>query len=168
MINWPLSSWLFVVKSVNSRIQRWIMGEITTMPAISAGIENSLAKPPPLCVDLDGTLVRTDTLYEQILVLLLSAPWLVFKLLRWVFLGKAGFKSQVGCYAPLDPTLLPYDRRVLDFLQQEKDRGRTIVLVTAADRTIAGVIADHLGLFDRVLASDGVLNLSRQSRNQTG
>jgi len=141
-----------------------MMGEITATPAISVGIENALAKLPPLCVDLDGTLVRTDTLYEQILVLLLGAPWLVFKLLRWVFLGKARFKLQVGCYTALDPTLLPYDERVLDFLQQEKDRGRTIILVTAADRTIAGVIADYLGLFDRVLASDGVLNLKGSAK----
>ena len=141
-----------------------MMGEITATPAISVGIENALPKLPPLCVDLDGTLVRTDTLHEQILVLLLGAPWLVFKLLRWVFLGKARFKLQVGCYTALDPTLLPYDERVLDFLQQEKDRGRTIILVTAADRTIAGVIADYLGLFDRVLASDGVLNLKGSAK----
>jgi hypothetical protein len=46
-----------------------------------------------------------------------------FKLLRWFFLGKAHFKSQVGCYAALDPTLLPYDERVLGFLRQEKNRG---------------------------------------------
>ena len=140
-----------------------MMDERTAIPAIPVGIENGLVKPP-LCVDLDGTLVRTDTLLEQILVLLLGAPWLVCKLLRWVFLGKAHFKSQVGSYAALDPTLLPYDQRVLDFLQQEKDRGRMIVLVTAADRIIAEVIADHLGLFDRVLASDGVLNLKGLSK----
>src|ERR1700751_4496677 len=108
------------------------MSEITAIPTISAGIENALTKPP-LCVDLDGTLVRADTLHEQVVVLLSGAPWFVFKLLPWVFSGKAHFKSQVGCYAALDPTLLPYDKRVLDFLQQEKDRGRLIVLVTAAD-----------------------------------
>jgi len=141
----------------------WMMSEITAIPAIPVGTENALAKPP-LCVDLDGTLVRADTLHEQVLALLLGAPWLIFKLLRWVFLGKAHLKSQVGRYAALDPTLLPYDKRVLDFLQQEKDRGRMIVLVTAADRAIAEVVADHLGLFDRVLASDGVLNLKGSAK----
>src|SRR5271156_3373517 len=103
---------------------------------------------PPLCVDLDGTLVRTGTLYEELIVLLSGAPWLVFKLPGWLFSGKALLKSRIGCYAKLDPTLLPYDERVLEYLQQQKDRGRLIVLVTAADRAIAEVIADHVGLFD--------------------
>jgi 4-hydroxybenzoate polyprenyltransferase len=132
-----------------------IMREIT---AISLEAENASAEPP-LCVDLDGTLVHGDTLHEEILALLIRAPWLVFKLLRWLFIGKAHFKWQVAHYAALDPTLLPYDERVLDFLRQEKNRGRMIVLVTAADRAIAEAVADHLGLFNRVLASSGVINL---------
>jgi 4-hydroxybenzoate polyprenyltransferase len=159
----PSRTGLFVVKNRMSRSRDWMIDEMTALPAVPVAIENVSAKPP-LCVDLDGTLVRADTLLEQVLVLLLSAPWRVFKLLRWVFSGKAHFKSQVGCYAALDPSLLPYDERVLGFLRQEKNRGRMIVLVTAADRRIAEVIANHLGLFNRVLASDGFTNLKGSAK----
>ncbi len=132
--------------------------------AAGTSIETELSSSSPLCVDLDGTLVRADTLHEQLFNLLLHAPWLVFKLLLWLCSGKAHFKSQVGRYTALDPGLLPYDERVLEFLRREKGRGRMIVLVTAADRAVAEVVADHLGLFDRVLASDGVLNLSGSAK----
>src|SRR5215472_7515482 len=100
---------------------------MTAIPAIPVVIENTLAKPP-LCVDLDGTLVHIDTLHEQVFALLAGAPWFVCKLLRWLLSGKAYFKAQVACYAALDPTLLPYDERVLSFLRHEKNRGRMIVL----------------------------------------
>src|ERR1700736_6330807 len=105
------------------------MREIT---AISIEAENASAGPP-LCVDLDGTLVHGDTLHEEILALLIRAPWLVFKLLRWLFIGKAHFKWQVAHYAALDPTLLPYDERVLVLVRHLIERGRMSQPVTAAD-----------------------------------
>jgi phosphoserine phosphatase len=59
----------------------------------------------------------------------------------------------------LDPAKLPYNAEFLAWLRAEKQAGRQMVLATAADRTIADAIQRHLGLFNEVLASDGVLNL---------
>jgi 4-hydroxybenzoate polyprenyltransferase len=42
---------------------------------------------------------------------------------------------------------------------QQRAHGRTIVLATAADERGARAVADHLGLFDDVIASDGKTNL---------
>jgi 4-hydroxybenzoate polyprenyltransferase len=112
----------------------------------------------PLCVDLDGTLVRTDTLVEGIVALV--ASWrLVLALLLLITKGRAAFKQRVGALATLDPALLPYHREFLAYLRAQHAHGRRIVLATAADRAVARPIAAHLAIFDDVIASDGQLNL---------
>jgi 4-hydroxybenzoate polyprenyltransferase len=121
------------------------------------------ADPPdvPLAVDLDGTLVRTDTLHENLLVLFKHAPWLLVLLPLWVLKGKAFFKAEVARRAALDASRLPYNEELLSWLKEEKARGRRLVLATAADRRIADGVAAHLsGLFSDVFASDGTVNLS--------
>ncbi|QSQ12794.1 UbiA family prenyltransferase [Myxococcus landrumensis] len=125
--------------------------------------ESSLSASPAdvaLAVDLDGTLVRTDTLHENLLVLFKRAPWLLLLLPLWVLKGKAYFKSEVARRAALDARYLPYNEELLAFLQEEKARGRKLVLATAADQRIADAVAAHLGLFSEVHASNGTENLS--------
>ncbi len=113
-----------------------------------------------LAVDLDGTLVRTDTLHENLLVLFKRAPWLLLLAPLWVLKGKAFFKQEVARRASLDATSLPYHEELLAFLHEEKARGRRLVLATAADRRIADAVAAHLGLFSDVVASEAGVNLS--------
>src|SRR5262249_39702581 len=56
------------------------------------------------------------------------------------------------------------DAKVLESIRTERARGRRIVLATAADSAIATRIADHLGLFDEVIASDGVKNVKGEAK----
>ncbi|WP_223644869.1 UbiA family prenyltransferase [Corallococcus sp. EGB] len=114
----------------------------------------------PLAVDLDGTLVRTDTLHENLLVLLKHAPWLLLLLPLWVLKGKAFFKAEVARRSRLDVASLPYNVEVVAFLREEHARGRRLVLATAADRSIADAVASHLGFFHTVVASEAGVNLS--------
>ncbi|QNI35071.1 UbiA family prenyltransferase [Alloacidobacterium dinghuense] len=114
----------------------------------------------PLCVDLDGTLVKSDTLVDSLLVLLRTHPQSILKTFRWVLQGKAALKAQVGNIVTLDVTHLPYNRPLLEYLQQERGLGRRIYLATGADARLAEKIAAHLGIFDGVLASDGNTNLT--------
>ena len=114
----------------------------------------------PLCVDLDGTLLATDALWESLIVLLKTKPWSLLLLPVWILQGKARFKREVASRVRLNPACLPYREDVLAFLREERSAGREIVLATASDRLIADGIANHLDLFSCVLASDGVVNLS--------
>lgn len=115
---------------------------------------------PALAVDLDGTLVKTDLLWEAVLVLLKQKPWYAFVLPLWLIRGKAHFKRQVAQHASLDVAVLPYRLQLLDYLKAQRAQGRRLVLATGGDMQIARQVADHLKLFDMVLASDGKTNLS--------
>jgi 4-hydroxybenzoate polyprenyltransferase/phosphoserine phosphatase len=113
-----------------------------------------------LCVDLDGSLIRTDTLHESALLLLGKDPWgFARALLVLLTRGVAAFKRFVAERAVPRPDLLPYNEDIVAYLREEVSRGRRILLVTAADSQIAEAVAAHVGLFEAVLASDGSSNL---------
>ena len=114
----------------------------------------------PLCVDLDGTLVKSDTLVDSMLVLLRTRPLAAFSLPAQVFGGKAAFKAYVTGHVSLDVVHLPYNRKLLHYLQEQRQHGRAIYLATGADERLARRVADHLGIFTDVLGSDGTTNLT--------
>lgn len=113
----------------------------------------------PVCVDLDGTLVKTDTLVESALQLVKKNPFYIFSLLVWLFQGKAFLKDQIAERTKLDVALLPYNTDLLSWLRSLQD-SRRIVLVTAANAKIANAVADHLQIFSDVIASSPGQNLS--------
>lgn len=119
---------------------------------------------PPLVVDLDGTLMRGDVFSEAILRFLVAAPWKIFTLLGWFMKGRAYAKMRLADAAPCDPATLPYNADLIEWLKSEKAGGRKIVLATAADRKAAQAVADHVGLFDAVFASDGETNLKSRAK----
>ena len=115
-------------------------------------------------MDLDGTLVKSDTLVDSVLVLARQSPGALLKLPGWVTGGKASFKRSVSSVAPLDVTYLPYNQELLAFLREEHARGREIYLATGADAAVAERVAAHLGIFAGVLASDGAVNLTGRNK----
>jgi 4-hydroxybenzoate polyprenyltransferase/phosphoserine phosphatase len=117
-----------------------------------------------LCVDLDGTLVKSDTLVDSTLALARQHPAMLMKIPGWLGQGKAYFKKHITQSVELDVVHLPYNRELLQYLEQERAQGRTIYLATAADGALAERVAAHLGLFDGVIASDGTNNLAGKNK----
>ncbi|KAA8920818.1 hypothetical protein NB709_003307 [Xanthomonas sacchari] len=115
-----------------------------------------------LCVDLDGTLLRSDVLYESLLSLLARNPLYALLVPFWLLRGKAAVKRELASRVSLAPETLPYDERVIEILRTTQQRPR--VLCTASDRLLVAPIADHLGLFEDVIASDGDINLAGQRK----
>lgn len=120
----------------------------------------------PLVVDLDGTLIHSDLLWEALVVFLGRRFLQIWLLPLWLLLGKAGFKAKLAAAVEIDPAALPYDRALLAEIAVQRGLGRPIVLATASQRRFAESIAGHLQLFDRVLATEGGLNLAAGAKAQ--
>ena len=130
---------------------------------------NSSASPAgtaelPLCVDLDGTLVRSDTLVDSALALARQSPLDLLKIPGWLRGGKAALKRHLTQAVELDVVHLPYNRELLRYLEEQHAEGRMLFLATAADRALADRVARHVGLFSGVLASDGEHNLAGKNK----
>ena len=119
-----------------------------------------------MCVDLDGTLLRTDVLVESWFVLLkrnvLSAALAPF----WLVNGKARLKHEIALRADLDIQNLPYNKAFLDHLNNQHSQGRRLVLATATNEKYANQVAQHLGIFESVMASDAQTNLSGEQKHR--
>jgi 4-hydroxybenzoate polyprenyltransferase/phosphoserine phosphatase len=117
-----------------------------------------------LCVDLDGTLLASDSLHELALALAGQDPRALFALPGWLAGGRAHLKARLAERVKLDAASLPYRAEVLDAIRAARAAGRPCVLVTAADRRVADAVAGHLGCFDEVWASDGSANLKGDAK----
>jgi len=140
--------------------------ESSNHDTLSAKSPNPSEAIVPLVVDLDGTLAKTDLLVESLFALIKQNPFCIFIIPFWLLKGRAYFKQQISRRVDLDVSLLPYNRELLDYLKVQCDQGRRLVLATATDEQIARRVADFLQLFDTVLASNGVINLSGRCKRE--
>ncbi|MEP7454775.1 UbiA family prenyltransferase [Phyllobacterium sp. SB3] len=120
----------------------------------------SSSNVPDLIVDLDGTLIATDLLWESAFQLLKKNMFYIFLLPFWLFKGKANLKHQISLRVTVDPATLPYRQEFVEYLKQQRDQGRRLVLATGSARRLADSIAAHLEIFDAVYATDDSRNLT--------
>lgn len=114
----------------------------------------------PLVIDLDGTLLQSDLLAESFLGLLKQSFFSVLKVPVWLTSGKAAFKAKIAQIVDLDISVLPFNKEILEWLRQEKATGRKLILSTASNEKYANQVAEYLGIFDEVHASDMYYNLT--------
>ncbi len=119
----------------------------------------SVPEDIPLVVDLDGTLVRSNLLIESALRLVAAQPLAALHLPRWLGQGRAALKARIAEQVDLDLGQLPLNDRMVQFIRSERASGRKVFLASAADGKYVRALAEHVGLFDGVFASDGRVNL---------
>ena len=112
-----------------------------------------------LVVDLDGTLLRSDMLFESFWSAFARDWRSPLRALRALTGGRAALKRHLAQASAVAPATLPYDPQVIAFVEAWRRAGGRTALVTASDQSFAEAIAAHLGLFDEVHGSDGDLNL---------
>ncbi len=118
-----------------------------------------MAKKRPLVVDLDGSLLRTDSLLELTLAFS-RIRWLnVFVLVRLLFSDRATLKSELTRRTAFDVSSLPLRQEVVELIDQAKKEGRMVVLATASDQVLAQRVSDTVIAFDEALASTPGNNL---------
>ena len=116
-------------------------------------------KQPPLVVDLDGTLLYTDTLYESLMIVIKRKAIALILLPFWLLRGRAYVKKKISAIGVPNSSLLPYNWEFITWLKEQRNSGRELILCSAADQRIVDSVAKHLGLFDQCMSSDGVTNL---------
>ncbi|WP_042001712.1 UbiA family prenyltransferase [Streptomyces sp. AcH 505] len=113
----------------------------------------------PLVVDLDGTLLKVDTLYELFAAGLFTNPIQTILSLFELRKGIAAFKRRLAGLAHLDVEMLPVREELLDYLKREDTAGREIHLATAADQTVALRVAQRFPFFRTIHGTDHGVNL---------
>lgn len=134
-----------------------------SVPALT-GEPAATRTPLPLCVDLDGTLIRTDLLLESFLLLVRQNFLYFFWVPFWIFAGKAALKQRLARKVSFDASTLPYNQDLLDWIREQRLAGRHTVLATASNRELAEKVSAYLGCFDEVLGSDEAINLSGDTK----
>ncbi|MDB3893363.1 hypothetical protein N9345_04180 [Candidatus Thioglobus sp.] len=123
-----------------------------------------MSKNIPLIVDLDHTLINTDLLFESSKGALKQQPWLIFLYPFWFFQGKGYLKDQLVRRFTMDVSTLPYIQDTIDYINERKKQGSTIILATASHKDYAFAVAKYIGLFDDVMASNADFNLSSHNK----
>jgi len=139
-----------------------------SLHAVVADFPSRLKRPSdlPLCVDLDGTLIRSDMLFESLLLAVKKYWWTLLLVPFWALRGRAYLKHRLAEMVVINPALLPYRQDLLDWLWDEHAADRHLVLATGSNQRWAQMVSDHLGIFDEVIASTGGRNLTGRAKAQ--
>lgn len=121
-------------------------------------------KETALCLDLDGTLIRSDALFESIFQLLKINPLFLFLVPIWLMKGKPNLKEEIDKRIDFKADTLPYNQDLIDYVKTEKNRGRKVYLATASHISIADKVAKHLNIFDGVYATKDGYNLKSEKK----
>jgi 4-hydroxybenzoate polyprenyltransferase/phosphoserine phosphatase len=159
-------TWAFVVAhSAEMNPMAALEDAVSPAPSPENGQDKATSpEDAALVIDLDGTLLRTDMLYEAFFASAtegIKHYWSVLEALRH---GKAPLKAYLAGVATIDYGLLPFNQEVLDFARNAKKQGRRVYLATASNRQHADQIASFLGIFDGVFASESTVNLSGEAK----
>ncbi len=140
-------------------------------PVLEVPIERSQSRPLskallPLCVELDDTLINTDSFLESLLLLLKRNPIFLFLIPVWAIRGFKYFQEQIAKRIQLDVSNIPYCQHVVAYLQEEAKQGRELILLAGWNLKIAQAVGNHLNCFSRIIArSDFQQRSQSQAQN---
>ncbi|GGD86516.1 prenyltransferase UbiA [Aureimonas endophytica] len=118
----------------------------------------------PVYADLDGTVIKSDLLWETLFMLARQTPESLWRVPLWMAAGKARLKAELANRIEFDASLLPYREEVIAELARAQAEGRRTVLATGANEKLAHAVSTHLGVFDEVMASSETVNLTAEAK----
>lgn len=117
----------------------------------------------PVCVDLDHTLIHTDSLWI-LLRGVMQYPHL-WQEIFWPF-SRSHMKHKLAQYVRFCPKRLRYHKTLLEDIRTWRKEGRQVLLVTGAPEKIAAQVAHHMAIFTQSVGSTQHLNLSGKIKGQ--
>ncbi|PYF11174.1 4-hydroxybenzoate polyprenyltransferase [Rhodobacter viridis] len=118
-----------------------------------------MSNDKPLVLDVDGTFLTTDLLYEGFWAGLGRDPIGTLRLAATSFGDRARLKAELAALVPLRTDLMPVNAAVAEVVIEALHEGREVCLASASDRSLVTQLAADHGLSERVFASDGRVNL---------
>ncbi len=121
----------------------------------------------PLCIDLDGTLIRTDLLYECFKLAIKTNILSIMPMLFWLIKGgRPCLKTELALryIDKINYQDLPYQKDLIDWLKEQKQLKKEIILVTGSSLLLARKIADEVKVFDAVYGTEKGRNLTGKTK----
>lgn len=120
----------------------------------------------PLCVDLDGTLIKSDTLQYTLVKYLQLWPHKILNIFIWLMRGRAHLKAMLAKHIKIDAHTFAYNPQFLSWLKAQSQNGRALFLVTASDQKAAQAFSQFIPIFQDTMASNGSINLRAGAKAQ--
>lgn len=118
-----------------------------------------MADDKPLVLDIDGTFLKTDMLFECFWGALGKDPLSACRCAVANLTDRARLKRELAGIADLNVALLPVHPELKDYADQQRDAGREVLLVSASDQRLVSDLAQYHGYSKDSCGSDGVRNL---------
>lgn len=119
-----------------------------------------------LYVDLDGTLIKSDVSFESLILLLKHNLLYLLLLPVWLSKGLANLKREIARRVDVPVRQLPMNPEFFEFLKQEKNAGRRLILISASDEKFVSAVGKTIDVFDQAIGSDGEFNLKAANKLQ--
>jgi len=116
-----------------------------------------------LFVDLEGSLLKSDLLWEGLFALIKNRPWYTLVIPFWALAGRSGLKARLAARISLDASELPYNSELVEIIRAERAVAARIVLTSTCAQDWAKDVSAHLGLFDDVVVT--ISDLKHEGRS---
>ncbi|WP_284163564.1 UbiA family prenyltransferase [Frigidibacter sp. SD6-1] len=123
-----------------------------------------MSEVKPLVLDVDGTFLKTDMLWECFWAGLGRHPLATLKAALRHFSSPAMLKAELAALAGIRTDLLPVNPEVAELALNSRVAGREVILASGSDESLVRRLAAEYGLSDRVFASDGQTNLVSRAK----
>lgn len=118
------------------------------------------------CIDLDGSLIKTDLFIESLWKYVKLNPFHFLLVLWWLRKGRCYVKYKLAKKVSVVAETLPYDHDIVAYLRELKSKGHGIYLVTGSNEMWAQKVAQHLKVFNMVMASSSKKNLVNHNKKK--
>ncbi|MBR9862614.1 MAG: UbiA family prenyltransferase [Rhodobacteraceae bacterium] len=118
----------------------------------------------PLAVDIDGTFLKTDMLFEGFWLAMGKQPLKTIKTVFRHFKDRARLKREITELADVNVELLPVNPDIKAYMEEARAEGREVIFASASDATLVQRLAEHHGVKGDHIGSDGEVNLKGEAK----